>query len=96
MPPDAADDAAVGQADRHGRSQQRHHHARIDESAVPTLSDLQRLFGAVELIDEVHSAHGELAAFRFRQVAQRCIETARPEKKRAMQEHAAGQLAPGT
>ena len=62
---------------------------------MPALCNFQRVIGAIELIDEGDSAHRELAPFGLGQIAQRRVKAARAHEKRAVQQSAAAQLAPG-
>ncbi len=60
---------------------------------MPALRNFQCLIGAVELIDEGHSAHRELPPLGLRQIAQRRVKSARSEEKCAMQQSAAASAA---
>ncbi|MGH8287164.1 MAG: hypothetical protein ACRETT_15555, partial [Steroidobacteraceae bacterium] len=51
LPADAAHPAAVRERIGHGRTEQRHHHRRVDEAGVPALEHAQLAIRAKELID---------------------------------------------
>ena len=67
----------------------------LTKRPLATLRHAQAPVLALQLVDEPDAAHGELAALRFRHVAQGRVEAARPEEEAAVQQHAAVQLPAG-